>query len=407
MKKYIIIFIELVCFCLIPYSCSQSFKQKFEATLFWEKNVMPVFQLDNNPYIEFKIRTIFSDTLESVECAIIRTESFEAYLNDDWEKYYLFTEDSVWMVNIGDCELMQGQADSGFYEAWHGQTIHLSTNFIQPFLYPTKIKYQFDNIRDTILNGIKYKILRRKFKNSYTYNEESQQYDIPNFHIVDYYFNTTTRLIDHISANPTSESIRSWKEDYYIEYSFKDSANFVKQIFDFNNPQYANYSRHNDDKLPYSWSFSDETPSSLSRQVLDFPIVSLKNDTTSIAEEDGWLLLDFWWFSCRSCIEWVATTSKEKTEYGQRVLELNGIKIMSINAISNNQEKLTETAKKYNAADIIYHAKGMGELINIYYMPQYYLVSPDKKIVLKTNELGDYSEVLKVKQKWESKHKRK
>lgn len=407
MKKYILIFIELVLFFSIISSCSQGFKQKLEATLFWETKVMPVFQLDIHPCITMNIHTIFSDTTDCPEVSIVRTEFFKAYLDEDWEEYYLFTDDSVWMVNVRDCELMQGKKGNCFYDVWHDQTIYLPARYIQPFLYPNKVKYQFDNIRDSIINGVKYKVLRREVKNSFSFNQATNEYDIPDFHIVDYYFNTSIKLIDYICAIPTPESVDSRKEEFYLSYSFENTTKKIHQIFDFDNPQYVNYSMHDDDNLPLSWGSEDSVSSSLSKKVLDFPIVSLSGDTTSIAKENDWLLLDLWHFSCKPCITWIAQISQERESDKQCFLESNGIKIMSINAVSNNQEKLTETAKKYNAADIIYHAKGLGKVIDMRFTPQFYLISPNKEIVLKTNDLGDYSEVLKAKQEWESKHKRK
>ncbi|MCQ2264927.1 MAG: hypothetical protein MJZ46_02640 [Bacteroidales bacterium] len=408
MKRNVIFIFFSLCFSFFNVKAQETSYSK-EATALWRKIVYE-FMANRDKNAVIHIRHINSDTINDANYMIVRNNEFEAYLNSEWGRYYKFTKDSVYMVNIWDNELMVGAVNGDFYQIFHDQEITGGIQYFESFLYPYSKHYfyTFSSIRDTLINNVKYQIIQRDFKNHFWYNQTTKKYDIPNFHIVDYYFNTSTGLIDHICANPTPESICSWKVDYYIDYSFVDSVDLIKEIFDFNNPQYANCSRHNDERPPYSWSFDEETnSSSLTRRVLDFPIVSLAGDTTAITKENGWLLLDFWWFSCRSCIEWIAASSKEKAEHGQRILESNGIKIMSINAISDNSEKLSETAEKYNAYDIIYHAKGMGKLINIYYMPQYYLISPNKKIVLKTNNLGDYSEVLKAKQKWESKHKRK
>ncbi len=401
----IIIYILLSIF---TFSCSGALKQEIEATMFFEKNILSSYLPENHPNVKISVIRTDIDTISFPQYDIIRTNSNIAYICTDYDEYYLFTHDSVYMVSNENCELMSGKAGERFYEVFYGHFVENSIEFIEPLLFPKERKYTFENMKDSIISGDEYKILQKEFRNSMIFDDSTKEFDIPNFYNVSYYYNKKKGLIEYICAMPTKESSKSCKQEYHLSYSFEDPQLLIDSIFDFHQQKYENYSKHNDNFLPYSWTYTKtEIPSKLSSPVLNFPIVSLIGDTTTIGQEEGWLLLDFWWFSCRSCIEWVATTSKEKTEHGQRILESNGIKIMSINAISDNKEKLSETAQKYNAADIIYHAKGMGELINIYYMPQYYLVSPDKKIVLKTNDLGDYSEVLKVKQKWESKHKRK
>jgi hypothetical protein len=51
----------------------------------------------------------------------------------------------------------------------------------------------------------------------------------------------------------------------------------------------------------------------------------------------------------------------------------------------------------------MYHAKGIGKILDMHVMPQYYLISPDKQIVYKSHDLGDYSELLQAKTEYEKK----
>lgn len=51
------------------------------------------------------------------------------------------------------------------------------------------------------------------------------------------------------------------------------------------------------------------------------------------------LLLDFWFFGCKSCKNWIYGLKHESDSLEYLVLEKKGIKIMSINALSDNAEK--------------------------------------------------------------------
>lgn len=387
----------------VLFSCSQATKQKIEASVYYQKNILPVFLPDNHPDMIISVKKVDCDTI-IYKYDVIRTNSYIAYINAENDQYYLFTKDSVYMVSTDDCELMSGKVGERFYDVFYDHIIGNAIDFMEPFFYPKEKKIVFDNMKDSMINGIDYKILQKKFCNSLIFNDSTKEFDIPNYHIVRYYYNKNTGLINYICATPTKDSRRSCKVEYFLSYSFENPQRYINDIFDFSQQKYVNYSRHNDQFLPYSWTYSkEETPSELTPQVLNYPIISIKGDTTTIAQENGWLLLDFWWFGCKGCIKWIVATGHEKAKYGQRILEKNNIKIMSINAISDNREKLKSMAQKYDAEDIVYHAKALGEIFNISTMPQYYLISPDKKILLKTNELGDYSEVLKIKKEWENK----
>ncbi|MEA4967641.1 MAG: hypothetical protein VB048_05940, partial [Bacteroidaceae bacterium] len=51
------------------------------------------------------------------------------------------------------------------------------------------------------------------------------------------------------------------------------------------------------------------------------------------------LLLDFWFLGCKSCKNWIYGLKHERDSLEYLVLEKKGIKIMSINALSDNAEK--------------------------------------------------------------------
>ena len=112
--------------------------------------------------------------------------------------------------------------------------------------------------------------------------------------------------------------------------------------------------------------------------------------------------MNLWSLNCPSCIENLNNYEHEIDSLGYRILEKEGIEILAINYSTDNMELLNDIAKKTNSKDIIYSAKGFNGCISIPYLGYYYLISPDKKVVFKDYKLGDYSELLKAKEKYEN-----
>lgn len=85
---------------------------------------------------------------------------------------------------------------------------------------------------------------------------------------------------------------------------------------------------------------------------------------------------------------------------GYRILEKEGVKIIAVNYSSDNTDLITDIGVNTKTSDILYSAKGMNAIISIPTLGYYYLISPNKEIVYETNNLGDYSELLKAKAKY-------
>lgn len=382
----------------LQISCVHNIKKNIQATLFWERNVMTVLKADSSENITIHIFEVINDSIKLPPFYIIRTNSFEAYLDTISNQFFKFSDDSIWMINMNDCELMTGSSSNSYYEDSYGQFFSSKTVFLQPFLYPKDSKLQFQDIRDSIINGQNYKILQRLYKSSFFLNDSTGEFDIPNFHTLYYYYNTITCVIDHICAIPTSDSPLSSKKDYYLTYSFKDPTLTINPIFNFNNKLYRSYTRHNDEYPPYSTIKTSAIPSFLTKEMLSYPIVSLSGDTTSINKETGWILLGFWDFSCPFCYHQLFSDSSKNHDLSRKQsIEKNKIKILYVNSLSNNQNKLIEFASQHDANNIIYYSKGLNRFFNT---DMYYLISPTKEIIYTTENLNNYSEIINKKNCW-------
>lgn len=170
--------------------------------------------------------------------------------------------------------------------------------------------------------------------------------------------------------------------------------NELKQQLDFSNPKYAHYSRHDESNLPYRMVYTRNKETT--QAILDYPITNLQGQVTKLADMEGWVLLDFWQFGCQPCFAQFKKFAHERDSIGSSVLEKEGVQILSIHPYSDNMEKIAQIGEKYHVSDYLYSAKGMNGQLEMNGYPTYYLISPDKKVALKTNHLGDYSEIIGI-----------
>ena len=205
-----------------------------------------------------------------------------------------------------------------------------------------------------------------------------------------FYVNATTNIMD--SAYCEVFEYHSKDQYTFYDFNYDNRQTYIDSIFNFDNKEYEKYSRYNiATPQPY---YSLDTI--VTDKLLDFPLVDLKNDSTSLREEEGWILLNFWQLDSEPCLEQLAKYAHEKDSLGYRILEKEGIKIMAIEHRSNNMEYIEKVAKKYEFEDITYSGKGIYSVIEIPYFGYYYLISPDKKVFFRTSKLEDYEEILKL-----------
>lgn len=220
---------------------------------------------------------------------------------------------------------------------------------------------------------------------------------------VDWFVNDTTGVLDSVFSVQYPLDFENRKE--YISLrniDFSDKRNYIETVFDLDSPRYDKYSRHNSDNPPLSKAYSSNK--SMTDDLLNYPLRKLDGSETTIAQTNGWLLLNFWSINCQPCVAHLKEMGQEKDSLGNYYLETQGVKVLAINHRSNNVELIRSIAEKTNTFEIVYYANGMGGVIDIPMLGYYYLVSPDKQIVYETYNLGDYSELLEGKANYEKQH---
>ena len=222
---------------------------------------------------------------------------------------------------------------------------------------------------------------------------------------------TTQDVFSYVNNN--TNVLDSIKIDYYVgdektsqriirisNLRYDNRQRYIDSIFNLDNPRYAKFSHHDEKNPEDPWSDNK----SVTEELANYPLVNLECDTTTIAENEGWLLLNFWTINCAPCIQHLKDYQHEKDSLGYRILENEGIRILAINQKSDNLELISDIAEKTDTKDIIYSGKGIGGTIELPYLGYFYLISPDKEVVYDSSNLGDYSELLKAKADYEKQH---
>ena len=332
------------------------------------------------------------------------------FINSDSTRFMKFNNKNYYLVDYNNKELAHirriGKEGKDAYWIMKNTTEAVLREI--PY-YHQLLGYRFvinntlthKKITDTIIRDINCKVFESVTPMGNIYNSETQKYDIPIQYSVLTYINTISNHIDSVCVENITENTFKLRMTYIIsDISFEDKNNFLNSVFNFNNENYSAYSHHNENHLPYSMRGS--TNEEINETILNYPLVSLKNDTTYLKDNDSWVLLNLWTQNCPPCIENLDNYKHEKDSLGYRTLEIEGIEILAINYSTDNMELLNNIANKTNSNDIIYSAKGLNAYINIPYLGYYYLISPDKKVIFKDYKLGDYSELLKTKEEYEN-----
>ena len=257
---------------------------------------------------------------------------------------------------------------------------------------------------DTTIRDVNCRVFVSKTPMAHIYNRDTHNYDIPIQYSAHTYINTANNHIDSVCVENITENNFKVKTTYIVsDISYNSKQAFLDSIFDFNNLKYHAYSYHDENNLPYSMrgSYNEE----IDDDILDYPLISLNNDTTYFRGSNSWTLLNLWSLNCPSCLESLNDYKHEIDSLGYRALEKEGIEILAINYSTDNMDLLNDIAKKTESKDIMYSAKGLNTQISIPYLGYYYLISPDKEIVFKDYQLGDYSDLLKAKEEYENENK--
>ncbi|MGI6718702.1 MAG: TlpA family protein disulfide reductase [Bacteroidales bacterium] len=218
-----------------------------------------------------------------------------------------------------------------------------------------------------------------------------------------FFVNQETKVLDSVYVIQTPSDYEKWETFVSIrDVVFSDPQKYIDDVFNLEKAEYKNYSRHDSKNPPLSRAYSRNK--GVTEALLNYPLQKLDSGLTTLADNKGWVLLNFWSVNCPPCLAHLKELGHEKDSLGTYILESKGIKILAINHRSDNVDLIRSIAEKTNTSEIVYYANGIGDVISIRFLNYYYLISPDRQIVYETWDLGDYSELLKAKADYEKRH---
>lgn len=333
-------------------------------------------------------------------------------------RYTMVKENEVWVVNGMNRELCHFAESKDDEAVWFDQINFEQASQLEylsfyTVLFPKKVRNlnllpMIERIADTTLSGVAYRKYEAKHSQKLVWNDETKEFDIPLQYASQIWLNLATNQLDSVFVHCVSDYSFSEKKYYRVSnVSHEDKSKFIDSLFNFDNPAYAGYTQHTESFPPYSRiGSSNET---LDDSVLLFTFVGFQKDTVNLGKTEGWLLLDVWQFGCQPCYQSFGRLQRERDSIGHAVLEGEGIRVIAANAKSDNMELIAKVAEKYHAHDLLYAGKGLTSVLSLvdHAFPSYYLISPEKEIVWRSNFLGDYSELLEAKANYEKQHQNK
>ena len=371
--------------------CRQNFRND---TLNWDIKYSVILHYDKeNPVIYVKCK-----------------DSYE----DNWSNEYLLTKHKSEMIEHNNKNIIVYKNKHVFWDFYHCfstmDDLYDYFSHIGYFLYPTQSKIKSKNCIPGLVVGKEViDIDGQSYSKYHTMNPWSTAEFKILYDRTHTFIDNTTGLIDSVYCFTTS---RLWNDTVITEapeyvdiygnrfrnyykidnYNFDSKQHIFDSVFDLTDVRYNDYSRY-DEKTFYQYRPYSQNKTT-NDDLLDYPLVNLQGDTTSIREQEGWILLQFWTTGCGPCINHLKEYAHEIDSLGYRIIEKEGIKILAIEHKSDNLELIAKRAELTNSKDIMYSGKGIGATINLPALGYYYLVSPNKEIVYETGNLGDYSEII-------------
>lgn len=250
---------------------------------------------------------------------------------------------------------------------------------------------------DTVIDGRTYIVLRGKKVMGFT-RDTSTDEQIP---VVNHYeWFCDREKLEVTLVNVLIEPLNMKKTFEISDYSYENKDLYVDSLF-FRNPALERFTRYDCNvALPTSLiiDMTDSTRFSID-SIFNLPIIALSGDTTTLNRQKGWVLLDLWTIRCKPCRDLPIALQKEQREFGYRKMEQAGIKIMYVNATANATDKMREHVAQWDCEDITYACSGLLSRLKENSVPQYYLISPDKRIVWHSSEFTSSEDIISIIEK--------
>ncbi len=409
MKKYLILGFAVLqsLFC---------FAQSKDSARLCRQEIYKSFQ---KPYLSYTVEKFYCD---EDGCDTIRADVYMNRKRKEPVVYAVFGQDNaikyseesaIWIDRATEEVLHYSRQENATAPTYYEL---IEVNLFNAFLADELVLYSFDeedngiNIvrvaRDTAVNGKMYDVW---FGNSGLETDDSDDSTIF-YEEVAIFFDRKADFVDCITFREKKldgtplESEEEFNGYRYTNVSYKKRDAEFEKVFSRKNPYYTLY-EHCDEAHPtYSRNRCDTMMTVLTDEILDWALVDTKKDTTTLREQDTWLLVETWFNGCADCKHWIKGLTDQRQQKGQSDVEAAGVKVICISPYVRDFDRMRETEQKLVAEGMLYSANGMQKVVNMVRFPAFYLISPDKKIVYSTVGLPESNEqFIQAKKAYEQK----
>lgn len=320
--------------------------------------------LDPNGY-----RSIFRDNKKMIRIDFDRKSFAQIPYSRNWNSEFVSWEDDLRMreINMVPCF-------APWMKSFRGKLINTP---------------QLLSVGDTIVAGRVYRVIHGKQTFPRNYN-------------LTYLVNANTHLIEYLTKDlaDSLEAQNGWPTRDEISYSvsFDDHTTEMVNLFSPTNPNYADYEFTDNNEISMCHNLM-KVGDTLSASLLDFPMQRLDGSWTTLREQKGYILLDFFYNQCAPCIKFMKEQAAERDSLGMTRLEANDIQVVSINTDSRNIELTKNVVNGYLEDRDVVVAFGILKYIKVPAYPTFMLISPQKKILCITDRsVNQYIEkIIKAK----------
>ena len=301
---------------LVLASCSYSaMLREEEAGMLFSECARKAF--GNGQWLSMEVDEYrFYDTLflsHSNHISYFNGENFPVfYIGEHSTRQFKLKDDSLFLVNNQDNEIgsfAQHEECNGVYDTYKW-TIESKLGYVPNYytsafllLKPTE-QVEIEDWTDTVVDGVPYYLFRGLSSVKYISEGEADIFNIPIQYHCKFWVNKETYQLDSLYAckNDTAHLPYLNELAYAVKnVNHEDKSFYYDSVFNFTDSLYEKHSRHNDRFIPYS--MGGRVPNLETNSLFDYPLVSLGNDTITIANREGWILLNLWSFNCPSCIK--------------------------------------------------------------------------------------------------------
>lgn len=409
---------------LLTYSAQSIYAQT--ARELWEETF--VSKIQNSAYISYILTydgVAYGEPFNLDTVCCVTTSANEMWQTCGFNEFERFdNQENLWITTDTFCFFNRKEDNIVYGTTWKdsSQTTHswefnnlilplVGRNWISVYIPLYFLQWEYspekrvpEDYRDSMWNGSLYWVFRVVDHSRGSFDGDTV---IPNDDTLYYFVNKKSHLVDRLDVYSHNKTWEQYGCEYeriiFHDVKVHDAKPPLGDEWNINSPIYTNTPRYSIyQHVPPSIAIMHpyDTYRVIDQQILDYPLQDIHGDTVSIGQMKGWLLIDFFQFGCRPCVEFHKSMQDESQANGLCRLEESGVKVVCIHPYTGISDALKRYVERFGLQTRAYCARDLSPLIkDLNHYPKYYLISPDKTIVLEDED--DAEKILKAIKEYE------